>query len=146
MEKDSGKKENPAVQELEKKLKWSGKLAWDRLDDRERGEAFRFAEGYKHFLDRAKTEREAVREILELARESGFREPAEKAAGKKFLFENKGRSAALAVLGASPLAGGAKLIVSHIDSPRIDLKQNPLYEEADMALLRTHYYGGIKKY
>jgi len=146
MKKDSPKKENPAVQELEKKLKWGGRLAWDRLDDRERDETFRFAEGYKTFLDQAKTEREAVREISRLARKEGFQGPLRKSRDQKFLFENKGRSAALTVPGAAPLVEGVKIIVSHIDSPRIDLKQNPLYEEADMALLRTHYYGGIKKY
>ena len=146
MEKDSTKNRNPATQELEKKLKWGGKLSWDRFDDRERDEAFRFAEGYKSFLDQAKTEREAVQEIVRLAREAGFQELSKKSRGKKFLFENKGRSAALAVLSAAPLTEGVKIVVSHVDSPRIDLKQNPLYEEADMALLRTHYYGGIKKY
>jgi aspartyl aminopeptidase len=146
MKKDSEKQQTSAIRELEKKLKWGGKLAWDRLDDRERDLAFGFAEGYKDFLDRAKTEREAVREVLRLARKGGFQEPSKKSRGKKFLFANKARSAALAVLGAAPLAEGVKIVVSHIDSPRIDLKQNPLYEEADMALLRTHYYGGIKKY
>ena len=146
MKKDPEKKEASAIRELEKKLKWGGKLAWDRLDERGRDEAFGFAEGYKAFLDRAKTEREAVQEILRLAREAGFWEPSKKSSAKKFLFENKARSAALAVPGAAPLAEGVKIVVSHIDSPRIDLKQNPLYEEADLALLRTHYYGGIKKY
>jgi aspartyl aminopeptidase len=146
MKKDSEKKPASAAQDLEKKLKWGGKLAWDRLDEKERDEAFAFSEGYKKFLDRAKTEREAVQEILRLAGKAGFQAPSKKSRGPKLLFENKGRSAALAVLGAAPPAEGVKIIVSHIDSPRLDLKQNPLYEEADMALLRTHYYGGIKKY
>ncbi|MDI6756186.1 MAG: aminopeptidase [Thermodesulfobacteriota bacterium] len=132
---------------LEKKLKFRGRLAWDLLNDKEKEEAFRFAEGYKSFLDRAKTEREAVREIAQAAREAGFQEDCLRGgAGKKFFFVNKDKSIALAVLGQASLAGGIRIIVSHIDSPRIDLKQNPLYEDADVALLRTHYYGGIKKY
>lgn len=133
--------------ELEKKLKFRGRLAWDLLNEQEKEEAFRFAEGYKSFLDRAKTEREAVREIAQAAKEAGFQEDCLRGgAGKKFSFINKEKSIALAVLGQASLAGGIRIIVSHVDSPRIDLKQNPLYEDADMALLRTHYYGGIKKY
>jgi aspartyl aminopeptidase len=145
MKKESSPKIS-AAKALEKKLKFESKLSWDRLDDRERDEAFRFAEGYKSFLDRAKTEREAVKEIIQAAKEAGFQEPSKKYRGKKFIFINKEKSAALTFSGSAPLTEGVKIVVSHIDSPRIDLKQNPLYEEADMALLRTHYYGGIKKY
>jgi aspartyl aminopeptidase len=134
------------TKELEKKLKFQGKLAWDRMEEKERKEVFRFAEGYKRFLDRAKTEREAVREILEAARKAGFREISRPGAGKKFFSVNKEKSIALALLGRSPLSEGLRIIVSHIDSPRVDLKQNPLYEDSDLALFRTHYYGGIKKY
>lgn len=138
-----------ATKELEKKIKFQGKLSWDRLEEKEKDEVFRFAEGYKLFLDRAKTEREAVQEIIKAAKEAGFGEPlraAGKTRQKKFFFLNKEKSVALAILGRAPLSEGARIVVSHIDSPRIDLKQNPLYEEADMAFLRTHYYGGIKKY
>jgi aspartyl aminopeptidase len=134
------------TKELEKKLKLQGKLVWDRLGEKERKEVFRFAEGYKEFLDRAKTEREAVREILQAAEKEGFREISRKGGGKKFFCLNREKSIALALLGSAPLAEGLQIIVAHIDSPRIDLKQNPLYEEADLALFRTHYYGGIKKY
>jgi len=134
------------TRELEKRLKFQGKLCWDRLEEGEREEAFRFAEGYKTFLDRAKTEREAVQEIARAAQEAGFQEGRQRNGGRKFFFVNKDKSIALAILGLAPMADGLRIVVSHIDSPRIDLKQNPLYEEADMALLRTHYYGGIKKY
>ena len=134
------------TKELEKKLKFQGKLAWDRMEEKERKELFRFAEGYKRFLDQAKTEREAVREILEAARKAGFREISRPGGGKNFFSVNKEKSIALALLGRSPLAEGLRIIVSHIDSPRIDLKQNPLYEDAELAFFRTHYYGGIKKY
>lgn len=139
-------KDRDKTKELEKKLKLQGKLAWDRMEEKERKEVFPFAEGYKRFLDRAKTEREAVREILEAARKAGFRELSRPGGGKKFFSVNKEKSIALALLGRSPLAEGLRIIVSHIDSPRIDLKQNPLYEDSDLAIFRTHYYGGIKKY
>jgi aspartyl aminopeptidase len=134
------------TKELERKLKFQGKLAWDRMEEKEREEAFRFAEGYKTFLDRAKTEREAVREIIQDAEKADFRDISWTGAGNKFFCLNREKSAALAILGNNPLTEGLRIIVSHIDSPRIDLKQNPLYEEADLALFRTHYYGGIKKY
>jgi len=134
------------TKELEKKLRFRSKLSWDLLEEPEREEVFRFAEGYKNFLDRAKTEREAVQEIVKAAKEAGFQQAIQGSGGKKFFFVNKDKSVALAILSQAPLAEGVRIIVSHIDSPRIDLKQNPLYEEADMALLRTHYYGGIKKY
>jgi aspartyl aminopeptidase len=134
------------TKELEKKLKFRGKLSWDLLEEQEKEEAFRFAEGYKSFLDRAKTEREAVREITQAAKKAGFEADFPRGTGKKIFFINKGKMIALAVLGRESMTEGIRIIVSHIDSPRIDLKQNPLYEDADMALLRTHYYGGIKKY
>jgi len=139
-------KDRNKTKDLEKKLKFQGKLAWDRMEGKERKEVFRFAEGYKKFLDQAKTEREAVREILEAARKAGFREISRPGRGKNFFSVNKEKSIALALLGRSPLAEGLRIIVSHIDSPRIDLKQNPLYEDAELAFFRTHYYGGIKKY
>ncbi len=84
------------TKELEKKLKLQKKLAWDRLKEKDREEVFRFAEGYKNFLDRAKTEREAVREILEAARKAGFREISRPGGGKNFFSVNKEKSIALA--------------------------------------------------
>ncbi|MDP3038480.1 MAG: aminopeptidase, partial [Deltaproteobacteria bacterium] len=143
LEKEKIKKETKV---LEKKLKFQGKLSWDLLDEQEKEETFRFAAGYKTFLNRAKTEREAVREIAQASKEAGFQEACSPGAGKRFFSVNKEKSIALALIGQAPLPEGLRIIVSHIDSPRIDLKQNPLYEDADMALLRTHYYGGIKKY
>jgi aspartyl aminopeptidase len=137
------KKETKA---LEKKLKSPNRLAWDRLPESQREEVYRFAEGYKSFLDRAKTEREAVEAIRGAARDAGFQSVGSREKGEKFFDVNKEKSVALAILGKAPLVDGLRIIVSHIDSPRIDLKQNPLYEETDLALFRTHYYGGIKKY
>ena len=143
-----GKKniEKKDVKELEKRLKFQGKLAWDRMGEEERQEAIKFAEGYKKFLDRAKTEREAVDEIKKIAKAAGFLDGYAKGKGSKLFFINKEKTIALAVLGQASLKEGLRIIVSHIDSPRIDLKQNPLYEDTDLAMLRTHYYGGIKKY
>jgi aspartyl aminopeptidase len=146
MDREENEKIKDETRELEKKLKLKGKLSWDRLEEREREETLRFAEGYKAFLNVAKTEREAVQEIARAAREAGFQEGSQRSGGKKFFYLNKDKTIALAILGPAPIAAGVRIVVSHIDSPRIDLKQNPLYEEADMALLRTHYYGGIKKY
>jgi aspartyl aminopeptidase len=146
MPRDDDEKIKDETKELEKKLKFQGKLSWDRLEKPEREEIFRFAERYKAFLDRAKTEREAVQEIMQAAKDSGFQDGSRRQGEKRIFFVNKDKSIALAILGQAPLAKGMRIIVSHIDSPRVDLKQNPLYEEADLALLRTHYYGGIKKY
>ena len=146
MAKDSNSKTQYKTKELEKKLKTQSRLAWDRLAKSQQDEVYRFAEGYKDFLDRAKTEREAVQVILEASREGGFQALTSQGKGKKLCDVNKEKSVSLAILGKAPLAEGLRIIVSHIDSPRIDLKQNPLYEELDLALFRTHYYGGIKKY
>ncbi len=146
MDRAENEKLKNETKELEKRLKFQGKLSWDRLEERDKEEVFRFAEGYKAFLDRAKTEREAVQEIARAAKEAGFEEGSQRKDGRKYFFVNKDKSIALAILGPAPMPEGLRIVVSHIDSPRVDLKQNPLYEEADMALLRTHYYGGIKKY
>ncbi|MBQ4051050.1 MAG: aminopeptidase [Oscillospiraceae bacterium] len=108
-----------------------------------------FCEGYKTFLDNAKTEFEAVETLIALAEEKGFVpfEPGKKyVAGDKVYLNNRGKALIMAVIGEECLCKGVNLMASHIDSPRIDLKQVPLYEASEMALLKTHYYGGIKKY
>jgi len=135
-----------ATQEIEKRIKLKGELVWDRYDEALRKEAFSFAEGYKGFLNAAKTEREAVEAIVRSAQGAGFRPVSQGGKAKRIYRLNKDKSIGLATVGARPAEEGVRIIVSHIDSPRLDLKQNPLYEELDMALLRTHYYGGIKKY
>ena len=108
-----------------------------------------FSEGYKKFMNAAKTEREAVDETIQLARKAGFKEFKEIKkikAGDKIYFNNRGKSIALFVIGKEPLEDGLNILGAHIDSPRIDLKQNPLYEDNGLVLMDTHYYGGIKKY
>lgn len=110
---------------------------------------FNFSEEYKRFLDEAKTEREVVKLVRKLAEEKGFIsiEKKEKLVpGDKVYFINRNKNIALIVIGEEKIENGINYVVSHIDSPRLDLKQNPLYEELDLAYLKTHYYGGIKKY
>ena len=112
-------------------------------------EADSYAEGYKDFLDRAKTEREAVETAIELAKNNGFVEfdrNKKYKAGDKIFINNRGKSLALAVIGREAVESGVNISAAHIDSPRLDLKPNPLYEELELALFKTHYYGGIKKY
>ena len=116
----------------------------------ERKKMFAYAEGYKAFLDEAKTEREACAAAVKMAQEHGFTEfrfgdPL--AAGDKKYFVNRGKSVVVFRVGTKDLEKhGMRIIASHIDAPRIDVKQNPLYEAGDMAYLDTHYYGGVLKY
>ena len=108
-----------------------------------------YADGYKKFLDDAKTEREAVKTAISLAEQKGFKPfiIGEKyKAGDKVYFNNRGKTVAFAVIGKETADKGVKITAAHIDSPRIDLKANPLYEDVDLALFKTHYYGGIRKY
>ena len=139
-------KKNDATKKIEEEVKLKGELVWDRYDEGLVKEAFSFAEGYKGFLNAAKTEREAVEAIEQSAQGAGFRDYAQQGKAQRIYRLNKAKSIGLATMGKKPLEEGLRIIVSHIDSPRLDLKQNPLYEELDMAMLRTHYYGGIKKY
>ena len=108
-----------------------------------------FCEGYKTFLDAAKTEREAVASAIRLAEEAGFVPfDPEKTyqPGERVYLNNRNKALLLAVIGKNGTKNGVRLGIAHIDSPRLDLKPNPLYESADLALFKTHYYGGIKKY
>lgn len=112
-------------------------------------EADNFCEGYMSFLDAAKTEREAVEEAVELVRANGFiefRKGEKYAPGERVYYNNRGKSLILAVIGRRDLAEGVHITAAHIDSPRLDLKPNPLYEDSELAYFKTHYYGGIKKY
>ncbi|MBQ8550467.1 MAG: aminopeptidase [Clostridia bacterium] len=112
-------------------------------------EADAFCEDYKWFLDNAKTEREAVKTSIAMAKKAGFTEfdPDKKyACGDKMYINNRGKAAAFIVMGKRPVIEGVRVTAAHIDSPRLDLKPNPLYEADELALFKTHYYGGIKKY
>lgn len=110
---------------------------------------FKFSEGYKDFLTSCKTERESVKEAVRLAEECGFK-PLESFSslkeGDKVYAINKLRGLLLAVIGSEKISTGVNIVGAHIDAPRLDLKPNPLYEDGELAYLKTHYYGGIKKY
>ncbi|NOQ38223.1 aminopeptidase [archaeon] len=136
-------------QKLEEKLALKKKSAWDQFTDRQKKDAFRLCDDYKSFLDNAKTEREAVKEIEAFAKKKGFSgigEAKELTPGSRVYDTYRNKNAALVIAGKKPITEGARIIVSHIDSPRLDLKPHPLYEDSGLAMLKTHYYGGIKKY
>jgi aspartyl aminopeptidase len=138
--------EKDELKQLRERLAVSQKLVWDQVDQAERGAIFAYADHYKTFLDRAKTEREAVQEILRQAQARGFVDLASRAPGPKAFYNFKGKCVALVVQGQRPLSAGLRIVGSHIDSPRLDLKPYPIYEDTDLTFLKTHYYGGIKKY
>lgn len=130
-------------------LFYTPKHASNVLNEAEIGAADSFCEGYMSFLDAAKTEREAVSRAVELAEMNGFTayEPGKTyAPGAKIYYNNRGKAIILAVIGQTGLSDGARIIAAHIDSPRLDLRPNPLYEQDGEAFFKTHYYGGIKKY
>ncbi len=134
---------------LEEKLLSKRKSGLLKLSDEEIAEADAFCEGYMRFLDDSKTEREAVTSAIALAEANGFMPFDPKAnysAGDKIYYSNRGKSVIFCVIGTQPLENGTRVLAAHIDSPRLDLKQHPLYESSDLALLKTHYYGGIRKY
>ncbi len=134
-------------EELKKKLSYRRKFLWQDFKE-ETAQAFDFCEPYKTFLDTCKTERECIRYITEELKTRGFAPIDDNAASKKCYRISHNKNAAFAIIGNQPISAGVNLIVSHIDSPRVDMKQNPLYEDktTKLAMMRTHYYGGIKKY
>ena len=121
-------------------IKQSG---WKQRSKEDIKEIFEFCEGYKGFLDLAKTEREAAKLIENILIKKGFKNDFRH---ENTYMVNKGKTVFAFMRGKLPLAEGLNIIAAHIDAPRLDLKQNPLFEDVDLALLRTHYYGGIKKY
>lgn len=130
------------------------KNAWGKYPEgNKREEVFAFAEDYRKFISDCKTERECTTELYAQAKAAGFRDLDELIknnevlkAGDKVMANNMGKGLALFVLGSKSLEEGMNILGAHIDSPRIDLKQVPFFEDTDMAMLDTHYYGGIKKY
>lgn len=134
---------------LREKLLRAPKNGYDRLSAEDRAEMERYCKDYMQFIDDAKTEREAVTVTVAAAEKAGFVPlvPGMKLQpGDRVYRDNAGKSAFFAVIGSKNLNEGAQIVASHIDSPRLDLKPNPLYEDAEMAYFKTHYYGGIKKY
>lgn len=141
--------EKTAGQLLKEKLFLKSENAGLTMSEEQIAQADDFCAAYKQFLDAAKTEREAVDYALRLAKQKGFVPfvPGNKYhAGDKVFYNNRGKAVILAVIGRQPIEEGVRIVAAHIDSPRLDLKPNPLYEDSDLALFKTHYYGGIKKY
>ncbi len=136
-------------QELAEELMLKRKHASEILSEAEAAKADEFCEDYKKFLDSSKTEREAVDTTIAMLKERGFVEfdPSKKyEAGAKVYMNNRGKALVFSIVGKKPLNEGTRILASHIDSPRLDLKPSPLYESSDIALFKTHYYGGIRKY
>lgn len=134
---------------LEKELNFTKRNCWEVWNEAEIKKALAFSNDYKVFLNEAKTERQAVFYGIKKAEEAGFKNIANLKkikAGDKVYFANKDKSLVFAVLGEDLARDGFRLVMSHIDVPHLDLKVNPLYEEESLAFLKTHYYGGIKKY
>lgn len=143
------KKELTEGQKLAEEILMQNKNGALTMDAAELAKADAFAEDYKRFLDASKTEREAVKVAVALAEEKGF-VPFEAGvkypSGAKVYAVNREKALILAVVGSQPIEEGVRLSAAHIDSPRLDLKPRPLYEDSELALFKTHYYGGIKKY
>ncbi|RHR08927.1 aminopeptidase [Pseudoflavonifractor sp. AF19-9AC] len=143
------RKEESRGEQLRRALAYEKKNGYDRLQPGELEAMDAYCVGYKQFLDAGKTERECVDRTIALAEASGFRpytRGMELNAGDKVYQVNRGKAIMLAVMGKKSLAEGVNIGAAHIDSPRLDLKQNPLYEADEMAFLKTHYYGGLRKY
>ena len=135
--------------ELFEKLSYKQKNVYENLDDKQVKEMLDLTEEYRKYLDDGKTERECVKISEKMAIDNGFKPLSEfdsLKTGDKVYVINRKKNIMLAVIGEKDITEGVNIIGAHIDSPRLDLKQNPLYESNDMALLKTHYYGGIKKY
>ena len=142
MEHNIGKQKRDALLNAKKN-------GWDRVDTATEAAIDSYCQGYKTFLDRGKTERDCVTYTVELAQAAGF-VPFERGmalkSGDKVYRVNRNRAITLAVVGSAPLDQGVSICAAHIDSPRLDLKPTPLYEDSELAFLKTHYYGGIRKY
>ena len=134
---------------LSEELFYTKKSVYQAADDAVVDGAYAFATPYAAFLDAAKTEREAVKESIRIAEEAGFKPYTfgmKLSAGEKYYYNNCGKNLFLFTVGSEPIENGVRISAAHIDSPRLDLKQCPLYEEGGMSFFKTHYYGGIRKY
>lgn len=139
----------------ENKLNLSKKYeyAWDKYSKEDLDKVFALGDRYKDFMSRCKTERECVKDFIELAEKAGYKnldtiikQNGSLKPGDKVYANNMDKTLAMFVIGTEPFENGMKILGAHVDSPRLDLKQNPLYEDTDLAMMETHYYGGVKKY
>ena len=137
------------TEELRESLLMAPKNGYTRLNDTQKAEMEAYCKRYMDFMTACKTEREATSWAVREAEKLGFKPYTIGMAvnpGDKIYYNNRGKSIALAVVGTESLSAGANICAAHVDSPRLDLKPNPLYEESEIAYFKTHYYGGIKKY
>ena len=136
-------------EKLSDKLFNKKKVGWEDVSPEEKNEIFAFCDGYMKFLNKAKTEREFIVQAKIKAEENGYRDISEFDSlnvGDKVYFINRDKSMYLAIIGSEKIENGMHIIGSHVDSPRLDLKPNPIYEDGGFAYFKTHYYGGLKKY
>ena len=137
------------MEELKQQLLYAPKNGYKTLTAEQRAEMEAYCKRYATFMDACKTEREATTWAVETAKANGFKElkpGMQLQPGDKVYYNNRDKSILLAVIGSEGLAEGANICAAHVDSPRMDLKPNPLYEDSEIAYFKTHYYGGIKKY
>ena len=137
------------TKELKEMLFNKKQNGFSKISEETQNAIFDFSEGYKDYLNNSKTERKAVTTSIEIAKKAGFKEFDPKKSyesGEKLYINNRGKAAAFIVIGEDDIELGATVTAAHIDSPRLDLKPNPLYEDIELGLLKTHYYGGIRKY
>ena len=130
-------------------LSYKKQTVYEKADATTVKQAFDYAENYKRYLDEGKTEREALKASIAIAEAKGFSEyhlGDKIKAGDKLYFNNRGKNLFVFSVGSEPINNGIRITAAHIDAPRIDLKQCPLYEEGGMGFFKTHYYGGIRKY
>ena len=137
------------AQKLKDELFNQKKVGWEKVSDEEKKDIFQFAEEYMYYLNHSKTEKEIVESSKDILLKNDFKDletVSELKPGDKVFYINRGRNVFAAVIGEEPITSGLRVIGAHADSPRIDLKQNPLYENDGFAYFKTHYYGGIRKY
>ena len=130
-------------------LTYQKKTVYERCEQSIIDAAFDYAEGYKQYIDLCKTERESVSESIKMAQAHGFKPytfGTKLSAGDKYYYNNRGKNLFLFTIGSEDVSEGIRISVAHVDSPRIDLKQVPLFEDGGMGFFKTHYYGGIRKY
>lgn len=135
--------------DLQEKLCYKNENAFSKQTDKQKAEIFEFCEDYRRFITAAKTEREFCESAVRELEKAGFVSLESKKllkAGDKVYTVNRGKGVMAVVIGREDITDGVNIVGAHIDSPRLDLKPNPLYEDGGMALFKTHYYGGIKKY
>lgn len=145
----TGEKKSAGERDYRNELFYEQKNGYDLISADEAGDVEHYCAGYKEYLNVSRMEREAVKNAVAMAEAAGFveyRPGMTVKPGAKLYYSNRGKALMLAVLGKKPLDAGCVIAAAHVDAPRVDLKQLPLYEDSELAYFKTHYYGGIKKY